>query len=294
LSSSIPLAPPSFFAPHESSSAFVFAPFDGIGSVAAGLIASIAPHPPQPPSGETTVAGIPISATPEQFESDSSTVLVNGDGEVVSALSNSTSGPGGATTGGTSGGTPATSTGGATASPFVINVTWDASVGNAPAGFKAAVMSVVQYFESQFTDHVTINIAVGYGEVGGYTLGSGALGESLTYLSNFTYAQVRNALAADAKTADDAAAIASLPSTSPVNGTFWESTAEAKATGLLAASGALDGYVGFAAGNLFDFDNSNGVSAGLYDFFGTVAHEISEVMGRSLLVGGTIGGIANG
>src|SRR5438477_258915 len=83
------------------------------------------------------------------------------DGEVVSALSNSTSGPGGATTGGTSGGTPATSTGAATASPFVINVTWDASVGNAPAGFKTAVMSVVQYFESQFTDHVTINIAVG-------------------------------------------------------------------------------------------------------------------------------------
>src|SRR5438270_5272261 len=136
LTSSITFAPTSFFAPHESSSAFVFAPFDGIGSVAAGLIASIAPHPPQPPSGETTVAGIPISATPEQFERDSSTVLVNGDGEVVSALSNSTSGPGGATTGGTSGGTPATSTGAATASPFVINVTWDASVGNAPAGFK--------------------------------------------------------------------------------------------------------------------------------------------------------------
>ncbi len=219
-------------------------------------------------------------------------LLVNGDGEVVSTLSHATGG-GKAGTGGTTSGTTTTS-GTASTSPFVINVTYDASVANAPAAFKTVVNNVVQYLQSQFTDHVTINIAVGYGEVGGYKLASGALGESLTYLTSTSYASVKSALTADAKTADDAAAVATLPATSPVNGTFWMSTAEAKATGLLGTSSSLDGYVGFAAASLFDYDNSNGVSAGLYDFYGTVAHEITEVMGRALLAGGTIGSTPNG
>src|SRR5258707_5966886 len=80
-------------------------------------------------------------------------VLVNGDGEVFSPLSHAaggkTSGTGG-TTSGTS-----TTTGSASTSPFVINVTYDASVANAPAGFTTAVANVVQYLESQVTDHVT-------------------------------------------------------------------------------------------------------------------------------------------
>jgi hypothetical protein len=121
-------------------------------------------------------------------------------------------------TSGTSGGT---STGSASASPFVINVVYDSSVNNAPAAFKADVAAAVSFFETHFTDHVTLNIDVGYGEVGGYTLGSGALGESLTYLSNYSYSQIKNALAADATTADDTAAVGSLSATSPVNGNFW-------------------------------------------------------------------------
>lgn len=220
-------------------------------------------------------------------------LLVDGDGEVVPVLSLASGGGSSSGTGGTTGGTT-TTTGSASTSPFVINVTYDASAANAPAAFKTVVNNVVQYLESKFTDHVTINIAVGYGEVGGYSLGSGALGESLTYLSSYSYASVKNALTADAKTADDASAVATLPATSPVSGTFWMSTAEAKALGLAGTSSSIDGYVGFAAGNLFDYDNSNGVSAGLYDFYGTVAHEISEVMGRALLVGGRIGNTPNG
>ncbi|MBC7578423.1 MAG: calcium-binding protein [Tardiphaga sp.] len=237
-------------------------------------------------------APIGIDFSPTDSGDGSLGVLIDGDGDIVSALSNSTS----SSTAGSGGsaGTASSAATAATASPFVINVSYDASVGSAPAGFKAGVAAAVQYFQSQFTDHVTININVGYGEVGGYTLGAGALGESLTYLNSYSYAQVKAALTADAKTADDATAVASLPIASPVSGTFWESRAEAKATGLLGASTSVDGYVGFAAGNWFDYDNSNGVTAGQYDFFGVVAHEISEVMGRSLLVGGTIGGIANG
>lgn len=235
--------------------------------------------------------------TPDPFgvtasDSASGLLLVNGDGEVVPVLSQAAGGGSTSGTGGTTGHTT-TTTGSASTSPFVINVTYDASVANAPAAFKTVVNNVVQYLESQFTDHVTINIAVGYGEVGGYSLGSGALGESLTYLSSYSYASIKNALTADAKTANDAAAVASLPASSPVNGTFWTSTAEAKALGLMGTSSSLDGYVGFAAGNLFSYDNSHGVSSGLYDFYGTVAHEISEVMGRALLAGGKIGNVSN-
>jgi hypothetical protein len=42
----------------------------------------------------------------------------------------------------------------------------------------------------------------------------------------------------------------------------------------------VDGYIGFDGSAPFDFDQSNGIGAGQYDFAGAVAHEISEVMGR--------------
>ncbi len=174
-------------------------------------------------------------------------------------------------------------------SAFTINVTWDTSVANAPAAFKTDVMAVVQYLESEFTDPITININVGYGEVAGQALDAGALGESSAFLSSFSYAQLRNAFIADAKTTNDAAAIATLPATDPISGThkYWITTAEAKALGLLSGSGtSVDGNVGFEAGsNVFDYDNSNGVSAGQYDFFGVVAHEITEIMGRQTMDG---------
>jgi Ca2+-binding RTX toxin-like protein len=238
------------------------------------------------PVGASPDASAPVNIVVAPGDTANS-VLVNGDGEIVSLLSNSTAGSGSGSGTGSGGGNTSSST--ASTSPFVINVVYDASVNNAPAAFKTDVTAAVQYFESHFTDHVTITIDVGYGEVGGYSLGSGALGESLTYLSSYSYSQIKGALTADAKTADDATSVASLPTTSPVAGTFWTSTAEAKALGLMASNSQIDGYVGFASGNLFDYNNSDGVTAGQYDFYGTVAHEISEVMGRSLLTGSTIG-----
>jgi hypothetical protein len=178
--------------------------------------------------------------------------------------------------------------------PFVINVTYDRSVNSAPAAFKSVVSSVVHFFESKFSDPVTINIDVGYGEVDGHPLSAGALGQSLYVLNSYTYSQIRTALVTDATTADDLTAIASLSTVSPVAGNYWVSQAEAKALGLLGNTTNLDGYVGFAAGNKFDCNLTNGVTAGLYDFYGVVAHEISEIMGRELLVGATVGSVPHG
>ena len=58
-------------------------------------------------------------------------------------------------------------------------VSFDQSVGGLPAGFVTAVNYVVNYFDQLFTNPVTVNIAVGYGEIDGFTLASNALGESL-------------------------------------------------------------------------------------------------------------------
>ena len=98
---------------------------------------------------------------------------------------------------------------------MIINVTFDSSVGSAPAGFIATVDAVVQYYENQFTDPITVNIDVGYGEVDGQALSPGALGESITFLNSFSFSQLRSALAADATSAADQTAVASLPSSNP-------------------------------------------------------------------------------
>ena len=48
-----------------------------------------------------------------------------------------------------------------------INVTFDQAISSLPTGFVSAVNYVVNYFDSLFTNNVTININVGYGEVAG-------------------------------------------------------------------------------------------------------------------------------
>lgn len=174
-----------------------------------------------------------------------------------------------------------------------VNITFDSSVNSAPAAFTSTVLSVANWYASTFTDNVTLNLAVGFGEVGGNAMPNGALGASLTYLASTSYRNLVNALKVDATSAADKSAVASLPGNDPTgNGHYWVSTAEGKALGLYAGTG-LDGYVGFSATNAFDYNAADGVAAGAYDFAATVAHEISEVMGRILEAGGRIGNFAH-
>jgi hypothetical protein len=85
----------------------------------------------------------------------------------------------------------------------------------------AAVNYVVNYFDQLFTNPVTVNIAVGYGEIDGYTLASNALGVSLLGISGQAgyvflenYGQSRSALLAQ-----NAPGASTLPSSSP--GANW-------------------------------------------------------------------------
>jgi hypothetical protein len=217
------------------------------------------------------------------FRDDTQTVLFEPDSARIVASAPAAA-PGGT----------GTVTSAATTSPFVINITFDASAQSAPTGFMAGILAAAQYLESQFTDAVTLNIAVGYGEVNGSALGANALGSSQTFLTSVSYATLLNALKLDAKTATDTSVIASLPATSPVAGTFWATTGEAKALGLLPGTQAsTDGFTGFSSSLAFDFNNADGVTAGTFDFNGVVLHEFSEVMGRMLLTGATIGTTTN-
>jgi Ca2+-binding RTX toxin-like protein len=196
---------------------------------------------------------------------------------------------------GTSGGGTATTSGTdlVSSSGLSINITWDSSVSSAPTEFKNVVLQVANYFVNHFTDHITLNINVGYGESDGYSLGS-ALGMSVTYLQSSTYSQIQSALTKDATTSADSTSVASLLGDPTSGGNYWISTAEAKAMGLLASTTNTDGFVGFSnSSGIFDYNNTDGVTAGTYDFFGVVAHEFSEVMGRMLLVGGKIGTTSN-
>jgi VCBS repeat-containing protein len=173
-----------------------------------------------------------------------------------------------------------------------VNVTYDQSVGSLPAGFVAAVNYVVNYFDTTFTNPVTVNIDLGYGEVAGQSLGSGALGESETFFNSVSYSQAVSALKANQPSSTQQAAYATLPGSSPLSGgTLWLSTAEEKALGLLAGNNsAIDGYIGLSSTYPFSYAAGVTPAAGQYYFEGVLAHELSEVLGRSSMLGQGLGG----
>ena len=74
-----------------------------------------------------------------------------------------------------------------------INISYDSSVGGAPAGFVATVNSVASFLDNLFTSSVTVNINVGFGEFAGFSL-DGALGASYVLLGPFvSYARISRA-----------------------------------------------------------------------------------------------------
>ncbi|MBB6049358.1 NF038122 family metalloprotease [Armatimonas rosea] len=156
-----------------------------------------------------------------------------------------------------------------------------------------------------FTDNVTVNLTIGFS-----ALGSGILAQAGSTQNTYTYTNVRNALINDASSATDAAAIAQLPNrnggtsfgvminrtTDNPNGansatpfldttgnnttTVRMSNANAKALGLLSGNNAAtDASITFSTAFSWDFDPSNGITAGNFDFIGIATHEIGHSLG---------------
>jgi hypothetical protein len=227
-------------------------------------------------------------------------LMVNDDGQVGlssagrSGGSNNSGGSGAGSSGSTHpAAVPAATLVGA-AGGLQINLVWDGSVASAPAAFEQAVIAAATEYTTLYSNKEVINIGVGYGEVDGYTMGSGALGESVSNaygISSSSYA----ALTAEMKAGASASAYAkgqtnlvaqaesSLPSSS-ISGAdgYFVTVADMKALGLVAGGSAsttnLDGYIGLASAYPFEYDQT--ATSGTYDAIGTAEHEISEVMGR--------------
>lgn len=166
------------------------------------------------------------------------------------------------------------------------------STGNAQAdaGFAAAGAM----WSALFTDNITVNITAGF-----QSLGSGILGQAGSTTYTDTFNNTRNALIADATSTDDATATANLNnsvyfnytsnnpnganSLTPYATTFSDmryTRANAKAMGLVAGNAAgSDATITFSTNFTWDFDPTNGITAGSFDFVGVAAHEIGHALG---------------
>src|SRR5262249_1421557 len=104
-----------------------------------------------------------------------------------------------------------------------INFIYDPSVSSAPAAFKTALNTVAQEVSQIFTDPITINIRVGWGEFAGNPVPSTALGETdISTLAHgaigLTYAQLKTDLMQHATSMEDVFAINNLPVSDPTGG----------------------------------------------------------------------------
>ena len=171
----------------------------------------------------------------------------------------------------------------------------------AEAGFQAAAAR----WEALFNDPVTVRLDVGFSSFGAGM--SSVLGSADSQTVGRSYGDVKTALSLDITSTDDTTAVANLPTGGPstVYGgpalSFWSNTpaggtafdadggannsildvnrANAKALGLLTDDGLKDGEISFNSDFGFDFDPSDGITAGLIDFVGVATHEIGHALG---------------
>jgi hypothetical protein len=64
---------------------------------------------------------------------------------------------------------------------MIINLLYDTSVtgpNGPPVAFQQDIQTVVDYVSTHFTDNITIDLHVGFGEVGGISIPSDTLGAS--------------------------------------------------------------------------------------------------------------------
>lgn len=159
---------------------------------------------------------------------------------------------------------------------LVIDPTFSSLITSDPnaAAIEATINAAISVYETDFSDPITVAID--------FTEMSSGLGESSAYYDTVPYATYRNALAADAKTANDASAMALLPasSTNPVTGstTIEVKTADLRAVGINAnpPAGQPDGTV--SLNTSITNPGSTGTSA-LYSLLAVAEHEIDEVLG---------------
>ena len=169
--------------------------------------------------------------------------------------------------------------------------------GNVTGGFTTAGNIWAGYFH----DDMTINVNIDY-----LSLAVGTLGSTNVETLGIYYADVRTALQLDRTSVDDFLAASSLPAgpnlsfltnnaatgalvvdanNTANNAILDVPRANAKALGfagegILAPNDTtLDATVSFSSNYAWDFDRSNGITSGTYDFVGVATHELAHTMG---------------
>lgn len=133
-------------------------------------------------------------------------------------------------------------------------------------------------------DKVTVSVQIGF-----RSLGSGVLGQTSPVFFSGNAGVIKTALAADAKTSNDAQAIASLSTVSGA-GSIAVTNAEAKALGFIQPGS--DGTIEFTTNFTFsDSRNPDGsIASNNFDLIGVAEHEIAHLLGfDSSIDGGTSG-----
>jgi len=178
-----------------------------------------------------------------------------------------------------------------TSSGLVINPTFDSSILNDPnsAAIQSAINQAIAIYQSLFSDPITISILFRYSNTkpDGHPFPSGSLSLSDFVIYSIPWDTYINALRADAKTANDATANASLPpnslstniSVSGANGrAIGQNTPPAMfANGTVGDGGPYDGIVSLNSSVPFQFTRPP--SASNYDARRSIEHEMDEVLG---------------
>jgi hypothetical protein len=168
---------------------------------------------------------------------------------------------------------------------FTIDITPGAGLaGNADA--LGAFNRAADQWENLFIDPIIVTINADL-----IPLGPGVLGSSSSVMLAGSHNTIRDQMVADAADEPSDAIVASLPTaaqfTALLPGSFGllgmsGTKANLKAmgfSGLDAAFGITDATVNFSSAFAFDFDNSNGVTAGQHDFETVAAHELGHALG---------------
>ncbi len=153
---------------------------------------------------------------------------------------------------------------------MLINLLFDSQAQAAPQSFRDAIQAAANVLDATFSDNVTINISVGYGEIDGdpEPSGSASAGPNTGVLES--YSQVRTWLAQNASS-DVQSGIAAMPTGTSIQGqtqvVVW--LAQERVMGQVSATDPrIDGDAGFAAD----------IPTNLLE--GVALHELTHAMGR--------------
>ncbi|MDB6057088.1 MAG: hypothetical protein JWO95_932 [Verrucomicrobiales bacterium] len=171
---------------------------------------------------------------------------------------------------------------------LVITPIFDSSITSDPnsATIQQTINAAIQQYEAAFSDPITVTIQ--------FSKMASGLGHSSTYINNIAYSTLLTALNSDAKTTNDAIALAHLPAgpNNPVNGnsSVTLTLPNLRALGLSGAppAGQPDSTISLNL-SVMNLSRSS-IDPSKYDLMAVAQHEIDEALG----FGSALNGLANG